>query len=207
MPTAADLPTAVSAEQFETTLLVTWTPPTMGDTPTGYVVTYEASGSSDSMTVTSGSISQLNFSISEVGVAYSVNIVTLSNHLPSTVTVVTVISTILSAPNQPTSLSAVHQTPTNIHVYWTALTGTITGYEITLQSEESSTPVTVSAPVSVSDGVSSYVIDSGVSADVDYSISIVAHNRYIARSSITGPVFAARGEMYFHATHVTILSL
>ena len=182
----------MSAVQFETTLLVTWTPPTTGNTATGYVVYYEPSGNSDSSRINNSSASQLTLSISEVGVVHSVTIVTLSNHLPSTA--VTVISKILQAPNQPTFLSAVHQIPTSITVYWTAPTGTITKYEITLQSREGSILISISTPVSVSDDVSSYVIDSGVSADVDYSASILALN-IIAHSSITGPVFAARGEM------------
>ena len=182
--TAAGPPTDVNGEQFETVLSVTWVPPTTGATPTGYVVCYEASGSLSNVMINNGSASQQTFNISQVGEQHSLTIVVLSSQLPSATTTIT--STVLTA-EPPTALSAIYETPTSIHVYWTAPTGSITGYEITLQSGGNSSSVLVSG------GVSNHTIDSGVSNDVQYSVSIVSLNS-IARSASISPVLAARGE-------------
>ena len=69
------------------TVAVSWTPPTRGTTPTGYMIRYEATageGDSGNVTVSGGNTSS-KVIIDRSRPGYTVRIVALSAHLPSSV--------------------------------------------------------------------------------------------------------------------------
>ncbi len=85
---AAGLPNNFSVVQVDgVSLLVSWTEPTTGATPTGYRVYYQAAGDSTFTTVDTGptATEQLLEGLS-AGTTYTIRIVAHSQHLPSSVT-------------------------------------------------------------------------------------------------------------------------
>ena len=91
----------------------------------------------------------------------------------------------------PASLSAVHETPTSIHIYWTPpVSDLILGYVIVVQSNGRS-----DISVSVSEWqYTNHTINTGIDANVDYFISLRAAFHLLALAT-AGPVIAARGEI------------
>ena len=127
----------------------------------------------------------------EESTAHMVTMVALSSHLPSAETV-PVSSTILTAPDPPTVLSAIHDTSTSIHVYWSPPSPPpSTGYDITVQPAEGGASNTVTVDGGTRDN---HQITSGIQNDVIYTVSIVAVSSITGQSDMTGPVLAARGE-------------
>ena len=85
--TAAGEPTGLRATKDSTTISVTWTIPSGGATPTGYVVYFEATdGGTDSgsETVTNGTIKQLLITGRNHS-SYDISMVAVSTHLPSSI--------------------------------------------------------------------------------------------------------------------------
>ena len=82
--TVASAPGNLSLKQDgETTIIVSWTPPTpLGDT-IGYRVYYTTDSTSQNTTVTGGSTRTVSLTSLEPGHLYNVSIVGLSEHLPS----------------------------------------------------------------------------------------------------------------------------
>ena len=83
--TVAGEPTGLRAAKGSTTISVTWTTPSGGATPTGYVVYFEATdGGTDSgsETVTNGTIKQLLITGRNRS-SYDISMVAVSAHLPS----------------------------------------------------------------------------------------------------------------------------
>ena len=94
-----------------------------------------------------------------------------------------------TVPNPPTTVSAIHETPTSIHVHWTPPALRVSRYEIFYQGEGDA--------MSMMEDVNSVTaedwnITSGVRANIIYNITIVAIRRNGHKAS-TGPVIAARG--------------
>ena len=84
-PPATDFPTNTSVVQAGlTNFTVSWTPPT--PTPEGYVIFFQGGDDEDSVTVEDGSTTTVNIDGRVNGRQYSVTMVALSQHLPSTVT-------------------------------------------------------------------------------------------------------------------------
>ena len=85
--TAASSPTDLRAFLVSNNIAVSWTPPSGGTPPTGYVIYYEATSGgvdTDSVTVSGASTSEHTITGRTSG-TYTVRIVTLSNQLPSAV--------------------------------------------------------------------------------------------------------------------------
>lgn len=110
-----------------------------------------------------------------------------------------------SLPDQPTSLSAVHTTPTTIIVYWSPPTaGTApSGYEITLFAgvEDTADNVTVSA--GGGDIVYSSHEITNLNSTTVYRVGIVSVSG-TNRSSAAGPVLAARGDYSSNDIHTSM---
>ena len=77
---AANPPTGlIAVQESETTVSISWTPPTAGDTVTGYRIFYQPNSSVNvSARVTHYTINNL-----EPNVTYSITMIALSEHLPS----------------------------------------------------------------------------------------------------------------------------
>ena len=99
--------------------------------------------------------------------------------------------TFIHTASLPASLSAVHETPTSIHVYWTPpVSDIIMGYVIVVQSNGRS-----NISVSVSEWqLTNHTISTGIDANVDYFISLRAAFHFPTLATV-GPVIAARGEI------------
>ncbi len=86
---AAGPPTGVSAVQVDgtTSVMVSWTAPTSGATPTGYRIYYQAYGDSTVIPIDEGptATEHLLEGLS-AGTAYTIRILTRSQRLPSSVT-------------------------------------------------------------------------------------------------------------------------
>ena len=86
-------PTGLRALLFpgKNSIAVSWTPPSGGILPTGYIIYYEAtSGGADTGDVTVNGASTSEYTITgRTSGAYTVRIVALSSQLPSTVTITT----------------------------------------------------------------------------------------------------------------------
>ena len=80
-------PSGVSAAQDGTTITVTWIPPSPAPSA-GYMVYYSTTGDEGSVSVSSGSDSQAVITGRQADRVYTVSIVALSAHLPSTLTTV-----------------------------------------------------------------------------------------------------------------------
>ena len=79
---AADPPTGLTAvKESETTVSVSWKPPTCGDTVTGYKIFYQLS---KSVTV-NASVTQYTIINLEPNITYPITMMALSEHLPSAV--------------------------------------------------------------------------------------------------------------------------
>ena len=79
---AADPPTGLTAvKESETTVNVSWTPPTCGDAVTGYQIFYQLS---NSVTV-NASVTQYAIINLEPNITYPITMMALSEHLPSAV--------------------------------------------------------------------------------------------------------------------------
>ena len=99
----------------------------------------------------------------------------------------------------PTSLSAVHTTPTTITVYWSPPTpNPANGYEITYFAGARDTTGTT---VAVSDGSASSHEITSLSSTVTYHVSIVSVDG-TSQSNSTGPVLAATGECQCVIEHI-----
>ena len=79
---AADPPTGLTAvKESETTVKVSWTPPTCGDTVTGYQIFYQRSNS----VIVTASVTQYTIINLEPNINYPITMMALSEHLPSAV--------------------------------------------------------------------------------------------------------------------------
>ena len=77
-------PSAIKAAQYGSTITVYWTPPTVGATPTGYMIYYQASGEEvKSVTVNGGSLTQHDVVGVQENKVYTITMLTLSHMLPS----------------------------------------------------------------------------------------------------------------------------
>ena len=81
----AGQPTNLAAgPQTDTSILVTWDPPTTGDPATGYVIYYQSGGGEvSSETVSGGQTESHVLSGLDSGMTYTISIVAESSHLPS----------------------------------------------------------------------------------------------------------------------------
>ncbi len=86
---AAGPPTDFSAVQVDgtTSVMVSWTAPTSGDTPTGYRIYYQEAGDSTVIPIDAGptATGHLLEDLS-AGTTYTIRMLTRSQHLPSSVT-------------------------------------------------------------------------------------------------------------------------
>ena len=77
-------PSAITAAQYNSTITVYWTPPTVGATPTGYVIYHQASGEEvKSVTVNGGSLTEHNIVDVSENKVYTITMLTLSHMLRS----------------------------------------------------------------------------------------------------------------------------
>ena len=84
MGTGAYPPREVKAAQFGSTITVYWTPPTVGATPTGYVIYYQAHGEEvESVTLNDGSLTKHNIVGVKANKVYAITMLTISHMLPS----------------------------------------------------------------------------------------------------------------------------
>ncbi len=86
---AAGPPTGVSAVQVDgtTTVMVSWTAPTAGATPTGYRIYYQAAGDSVVIPIDAGPTATEHLLVGlSAGTTYTIRMLTRSEHLPSSVT-------------------------------------------------------------------------------------------------------------------------
>ncbi len=150
---AAGTPTDLSTVQVDgtTSVMVSWTAPTSGATPTGYRIYYQAAGDStvipidESPTSTGSLLEGLS-----AGTTYTIRMLTHSQHLPSSVTdpeMVTIgrynsgrsqsdsecvgnfLLSSVQPPATPTILLVVAQSPTSVRNVWAAQSG-VDGFEI-----------------------------------------------------------------------------
>ena len=80
-------PSSVSAAQDGTTITVTWAPPTPAPS-VGYMVYYSTTGDERSVSVSNGSDSQAVITCQQADHVYTVSVVAVYVHLPSTLTTV-----------------------------------------------------------------------------------------------------------------------
>ena len=62
---------------------MSWTPPTTGATPTGYIIYYQNSGDQSSVVIDNGTAETWDIIGRQVDRVYTITTVTLSNQLPS----------------------------------------------------------------------------------------------------------------------------
>ncbi len=150
---AAGPPTDISAVQVDgtTSVMVSWTAPTSGDTPTGYRLYYQEAGDSTVIPIDAGptATGRLPEGLS-AGTTYTIRMLTRSQHLPSSVTAPEMVTigrynsgrsqsdsecvgnfflSSVHSPPMPTIRSSVAQSPTSVRIVWQAEYG-VDGYEI-----------------------------------------------------------------------------
>ena len=77
-------PRGLEAAQYGSTITVYWTPPTVGATPTGYVIYYQAKGEAvESVTINDATLVQHSIVGVQSNKVYSITMLTLSSMLPS----------------------------------------------------------------------------------------------------------------------------
>ena len=75
-------------------LKVTWTKPTTGATPTGYIIHYKADGDQGTVVVSNGTTTMEVIYVHSTELVYAITMVTLSTMLPSKLSLPTIYSEI-----------------------------------------------------------------------------------------------------------------
>ena len=83
---AADPPSDITATRdppTATSITVSWSVPSTGATPTGYIIHYQADGDAGSMTINSGATTTAVIAVLSTELVYDITMQTLSTMLPS----------------------------------------------------------------------------------------------------------------------------